>query len=281
MTEVQGNYRGRFQEACGDVFVDKLVVGDGVWSHLEQIFKPGVPKGKRLRSGLSILKRIAPPFVNRSFKRYLSGETNLPFSQKDYSFEECFDSGGANKVFLLESREKSKNSLVLKVNRANGPKDCFARAAEQKREYEEIKALFASLPGLVVEEHHLVVHGPRKKGPVAAVIQTYLGNNFKDVFTEIPKEELVLMLGGNPEPARTVRGFVAIFESHPQLLEKELDLLGRRNLSVLETEDGPSLILLDPHYRQESGRGVIHRERIGRRLDYLKNSLDQAEKEAV
>ncbi len=169
-------------------------------------------------------------------------------------------------------------SWVIKVPKYTKEKDYFLPALKNKKEYDEIFQLLGHIPGLIVPEHTLVINGFRNRKPTSAVIQAFLGSNFRDLFTEVPSEELAHLLRDNPSFLDTTKQLVAAFSSHPQLYEKQLDIPGNRNLSVITSPQGSKLLLLDPHYRGSAYREKEKEELIRQRISYLEATLSRSQR---
>ncbi len=223
---------------------------------------------------LKIVRSLSPRPVTDVIEESMKYRPNLlPFPMSDYAFKGKVGSGGVNNVFLLESKTPDKHSWVIKVPIHGNKKEPLEMASKDRSEYLEIKQYFASIPDLIQDEHGIVIHGPRDGKPTQAVLQKYHCNDFKDIFRSIDKDSLSQLINSDVVFAEQLMKFVDIIENHPELYERQLDVEGMNNLCVVNTQLGPRLLLLDPHYRSSAKIEPEKKKVIEDRIAYLKSFL--------
>ena len=276
------------REAIEDVFIENQ--HQTFEENIETLFSLDSPKREKLKAGLDVLHKIFPePFKKYVEDRFAYRFELLPLSDELERPGKKFGKGGANIVFLLEAQNSTQDSIMLKIP-YRGTLAPEEYAKKDRQEYLEIEEAFGDLEDFVVSEQHLVMHSPRGGKPTAAVVQKFQGTNVRDIFTEIGEGELREMLLQEENIRTTLTGFLDILRERPELIEKEIDILGKKNLSIVETEDGPKLRFLDPHYRANTGEETDSVEqitdageepdsvqRITERCSYLQGVLDSLE----
>lgn len=233
-------------------------------------FFGSVGKRERLEAVFSILRKVIPDAVAKNLAEKLSPNydlNNLPFRFLENDAQEPLASGYVSEVFLLESRDENP-SFAVKVDYMNqgSINDLTVLAREQRSEYQYIRTLYESLPGLVPEEWSMIVESPRAAKPAVATVQEFLGTDLKDVFTDMSEEELVDVLSADSELADVFKKFVAITVS----LEDPsfLDFLGKKNLVIGNDGEKHRLYFLDPHFPR--GWSDAQKTILLDRVEYLK-----------
>jgi hypothetical protein len=233
----------------------------------------GAGRRAKAMAAVSIIRSIAPEGLNEKITDIFNYDSaELPIPQEQFKFTGKLDSGGINYVFLLKSQEPASESYVLKIPIVNPPNP-IEYAQAQKREFDEIKGYFEHIPNFVPEEHHMVVHSPRGATPTAAVLQEFIGGEIKDVFIDYNKDELTQLFETHPDVLQAAKAFIDTVYDSPNLINNELDLMGVRNLSIIETATGPRIVLLDAHYRSEQLRSPETKRQLEERCEYLRNVI--------
>ena len=102
----------------------------------------------------------------------------LPFSREDFKFRGKIGEGGMNDVFLLESKKADIPSWVIKIPHVVKKNDIFQQTLNDKEEYLKISELFKEIPGLVLDEQHMLLHGPRGNKTVPAICKNFYVQSF-------------------------------------------------------------------------------------------------------
>lgn len=123
------------------------------------------------------------------------------------------------------------------------------RAKQLRSEYEEIQSWYTSIPDVVPEEFHFIGRTPfgGRKGVIT--IQKFFGDPscIKDIFRGINKKHLLEVLQGSPSLEKTFCTFVENTLSQFNKDGRIIDTIGENNVALIEDENEPRLILLDPH----------------------------------
>lgn len=235
-------------------------------------------KYQKMISLVRIIKELAPGMVSDKLLNMLPKEdpSLLPFNPDKLEFKGKVDKGGEHKIFLLESTNKEDPSYVLKMNYLclGGLERIQKKAVEFKKEYEEIEERYSEIPGIVPEELTIITHNLRTGKPIMATIQKFYGGKIRDLVNDFNRAELVELFKHEPKLLDEFRRFYQITEKEYDEKGVAIDLLGDKNLSVIETEDGLKLIILDPHSSVPKIEGNDRTKRHEAYMRELKDILD-------
>lgn len=237
-------------------------------------------KYERLKSLFRFLHCLVPVFSDPSKNlKHFRDTSQLPLNMDLYEFRDKIGKGGESDVYLLESKNPAKTpSLVIKIHlqKQKSREGLVEEAKRTKMEYEKVRNLYQSTPGVVPNEHILIAKDIRKtplfkNGPGVVILQQYFGKNLKDIFSEIPTEELVQIMKKEPDFATEMLEFINTTIQHELETGEVVDFLGPKNLSVAEEGGRHKLIMLDPHviYSSRTNNQKV-REMLAVDLDYLK-----------
>lgn len=241
-------YKDRTEEAVREGLAhDK---GSKNWSELfSELNKKG--KYQKVMSLMRIMKELAPEMVSDKILKILPRDdpSRLPFNPDKLEFKGRVGKGGEHKVYLLEATNSSEPSYVLKLNFQNlGSLDQVKeKAAEFKKEYEEIKQRYAAIPGIVPDELTIITSDLRSGKPIMATIQKFYGGKIRDLFHDFSQEELIELFEREPKLCDEFKQFQQITEKEYNDKGKTIDFPGDKNLSIIDTETGLKLVILDPH----------------------------------
>lgn len=235
-------------------------------------------KCQKVISLMRIIKELAPDMISEKIFNMLPKEDSslLPFNPDKLEFKGKIGKGGEHYVFLLESTNSSDPSYVLKMNYQylGGLEKVQKNAVEFKKEYEEIREKYSALPGIVPEELTFITSNLKTGKPIMATIQKFYGGKIRDLLNDFNKEELVELLKKEPRLLDEFRQFCQITEKEYREKGVAVDLLGDKNLSIIEAEDGLRLIILDPHSSVSKVKKDDRTERQESYMRKLKNILD-------
>lgn len=274
------HYKKQFDRATERAFMDREIKELSSPEHLKTIFWRGEGKFSRLVAALALIARATP---EKYAPKYHYRTESLPFKPEEYEFkEEVLGRGGENDVYLLEARAADRPSWALKINhRDRGETDkILNKAKEIKTEYLMIRDWYRNMPELVPEEQMLILESPRDGRPVIATLQEYRGRSLRDIFKGMKQEELAGLLKADPRLKAELADFVAITREKLVVAGEMVDLLGPRNLSLVKTDEGERLLLLDPHLISKPHRDKTE-VKAGQEqaLAYLEAVLTEAEGE--
>jgi hypothetical protein len=223
-------------------------------------------KFERLTAFSGILQSILP------VSEFKYSTNNLPFRSEDYEFNGMIGGGGENDVYELFSKDGSHPSWVLKVNRLYGGdvKQLAAKAKEIDNEYKEVKSWFLKMPGLVPEEHNVIMEDPREKKPAIVTLQGYYGQEIRDLFKELEYGDPEEIFRTNPRLKTEIFNFIKISRDKLQESGDIVDLIGPKNLSIINVKGQDHLIILDPHLISNPRR---HEESVKKEQNNRLNSL--------
>lgn len=270
-----------------EMAADKGIVehekGDKKIGELVNDLVKGPKRYKRLVAALTILGEIMPDPARKKLARFLDTKdfSELPFDPDKFTVQEKIGEGYVSKVYLIESKTEEQPSFVLKLDFCNsGNIDELAEtAAKQHKEYERIREYYRGLPDLIPVEQSLIV-GPRKdKKPAIATLQEFAGRELRDIFKDIGREELLLML----RDCDDFRDEFIEFTDQTANLESSngemIDLLGEKNLVTANINGWPHLRFIDPHnISSTSSQDKDRNRRLKEALDYLRGIRKEAEK---
>ena len=238
---------------------------------LGELTKKG--KYQKVMSLVRIMKELAPEMISDKILKMLPQDdpSRLPFNPDKLEFKGRIGKGGEHKVYLLESTDKSAPSYALKLNFQNlGSLDQIKKkAAEFKKEHEEIKQRYEAIPGIVPKELTIISSDLRRGKPIMATIQKFYGGKIRDLFHDFSREELLELFEREPKLCDEFKQFQKITEKEYNDKGVTIDFPGDKNLSIIETEAGPKLIILDPHNmvsKDSEGERVEAQEKCMREL---------------
>ncbi len=207
------------------------------------LFNAKASKFERLTAFLSIVQNFLPA----DSSQYATD--NLPFHPADYEFNGMVGGGGENDVYELSAKKENIPSWAMKINRLYGGdvKELTAKAKEINSEYKEVKSWFQDMPGLVPEEYNMIMEDPRDKKPAIVTLQKYYGQEIRDLFKELEGGGAERIFKDNPQLKDEIFNFIRISEGRLRENGDIIDLIGPKNLSVIDINGQDHLVVLDPH----------------------------------
>lgn len=234
-------------------------------------------KYQKMISLVRIIKELAPDMISSKLSDMLPKDdpSLLPFNPDKLEFKGKVDQGGEHYIFLLESTNGNDPSYVLKMNYQylGGLEKVRKSAVEFRRDYEKIKEIYSTMPGIVPEELTIITSNLKTGKPIMATIQKFYGSKIRGLLNDFGRKELVELFEREPKLLDEFRQFCQITEKEYDKKENAVDLLGVKNLAIVETRDGSKLIILDPHSSASKAEGDKRKEKQ-EALHKLKNILD-------
>ena len=235
---------------------------------------------RKLVSAVDMVMELMPEAISKKLKKALDDKdySELPFDLEKYDFKEKIGKGFVSRVHLLESKKTDEASYVLKMDFYNegSNKDLHEVAVVQQEEYKKIKENFQAIPGLIPKEQTLITTDKKKKTPVIATLQEFVGGDLCDLFVDIEKNELIKLLNDNEGLKKEFLEFERIASSMAKKESEVIDLLGDKNLSIVQVNDEPHLRFIDPHNLSSTVSDNARRDtKLQEALEYLSDIKKQ------
>ncbi len=233
-------------------------------------------KYQKLVSALLFIKECMPDGLSKSLAKKLDANDyeKLPFNPEQLELKGVTGKGAVSKVFLLESKNSRVPSYVLKLGYKNfGSLDEILNIAKQaQKDYEKIRDIYKELPGFIPEEMTVLLSHRKNGESAVATIQKFLGNNLRDLFEDISREEFLELMRCYPSFRNDFIKFTEISTNLEKDTGEVIDLLGNKNLSITEKEEAPRLVFLDPHLiSSTSSKDKDRSHHLKSHLAYLEN----------
>ena len=186
----------------------------------------------RAAAAVSLLDRWLPGGVDALARRLTSA---APLALAATAIEPL-DFGSGTTVFRLETPAGPR---ALKVFRRS-----LGRPLAEQREvalhyagrHRTVSDWYAAVPGLVAPSAFLILPGPIRGRPVAAVVQPWVAGRQRCLFEDFDADGALDLLSGNPQLAEQFRGFARATLGCWRRGRRCLDLVGRQNLMLVESE---------------------------------------------
>ncbi|HLB50749.1 MAG TPA: hypothetical protein VJL38_01060 [Patescibacteria group bacterium] len=271
----------KVQSAARKAFFEHSENPQSLGNHWDKLIRSDTGNSDRVTALFSIIRSTVPdavfnPLTSGSFVMQIG---LLPIDYKQYAFEKKrIGAGGACTVFKLVSQDPDKPSLVVKIDQTetDDVEQLLKRGKELRDTYEEQKSWYAAIHGFIPDEFQFIAQNPRGGEKAIFTIQKFFGNasRIQDVFRDIPKDEFLTLLREDERLAETFRLFASITIAQAEQYDRMIDTLGDKNVSLVNTENGKRLILLDPHTTYHpSQEELIKRNALRADITYLKNTL--------
>jgi hypothetical protein len=241
----------------------------------EEIFD-GQKKGryKKVVAATQLLLELVPDKVSEKIKSILDNQDydKLPFDFDQYDFREKIGKGFVSKVHLLQAKEEGDPSYVVKIgyNQTGSVEELQNIAQSQHTEYEKIRETYKDIDEFIPDELSMITTDKKNNKPVIATVQEYLGKNMRDFFSEIRREELQSMLEKNESFRNEFMKFSEITLRIAEEKNEIIDLVGNKNLSVIEKNKEPHLLFIDPHHISSVASDDKNRiEKLQKALTYI------------
>lgn len=247
----------------------------------EDLINPKLCNFDRTAALFSLLRSAIPDAVFNHFTNHTFAlqKDSLPIDPKQYILEEKrVGKGYECRVYKLASLDINKPSLVIKIDQlgSSDTEQLLKRANELRSTYEEQKSWYATLPGFIPDESRFITKHPYGGSKALFTIQEFFGDaaKIKDLFREVPQDELLALLQEDSRLATAFRTFVSITLEQANRHDRMVDTLGDKNIALIDTKDGKRLILLDPHvtYHPSQAKPETQRKLLAD-LAYLKDIL--------
>ncbi len=279
------NYKNLFIEAVKEGVEEYKPKEKKLHDYKDQIFN-GEKRGryKKVVAATQLLLNCFPEKVSEKIKTALDNQDydKLPFDFEQYNFQEKIGKGAVTKVHLLQAKDETDPSYVVKIGYIQkGDVNKLQKIAQtQHEEYEKIKDTYKDIDGFILKEQSMITTDKKNGEPVIATIQEYAGNNMRDFFTEIKKDELIDLLRENDEFREEFLKFAEITLHLANNENLIIDFLGNKNLSVVEVNGSPHLRFIDPHNLSSTVSDDDKRIKdLQEAIDYIKEIKNIIEKQ--
>ena len=246
---------------------------------IDRVRNPQINNRRKVEAVLGLfLDKL--PGLSSIYEKIAYDAKAVPFVE-ELTFEGKIGEGTPNVIYLLESQNDSIPSIVIKVRKEGGSIPALQnRAIEEQNEFRMIKEMYPEIPEVIPDEQLILMQSPQRGRDAAVVgIQRFIGRNIKDVFKDIPKEELISMILADDIFKNEVINFFSKTLEHAEQSKKVVDLVGRKNLVVVEENGKKRLRFIDPHwmFSTETGNQWVL-DSLRQRLDYMKSILEAIER---
>lgn len=198
----------------------------------------------RALSTLDALYKILPG-VESFHKKYLFQPTALPLKVDQILLE-----NQGKEQIVFKTVLKNKKTVAIKTNFLSRIHPSFNHAIRVKYEYETIKNLYKDMSGFVITEHHFLSHtkgGIKKQNDVLVTLQPYIDPPHNGLFEDYSVKEILDLANKHPSFRDELCKFINITLENLSINKFMPDIVGDRNVLVLENSDSPKLLFIDPH----------------------------------
>ncbi|MBL7159919.1 hypothetical protein ISS85_05560 [Candidatus Microgenomates bacterium] len=210
---------------------------------MKALIHPRTPKGARLKDGMHLAGSVIPGF-ERFCARLLTSVDKFPLYPTKL---ELLDYGGGNTVFLAETMGMKR---VLRVNRESiglPKRELLAKVQEVRQVYRTIQSCYSDIPGLVLDEEFFIAHGHLLGMSALVTSQPYLEGEIKCFFNDYSEKELLSLMAEDTNLRKTFSLFADKLLHVYSETGSCVDILGSKNLAIVEEDDQHRLVLLDTH----------------------------------
>lgn len=243
---------------------------------LGRLIHPGTPKGDRLEACLHLVGLAVPDFENR-LAALIGSTDGFPLKRDELRL---LDFGGECTVFLVEIAGERKVMKVDQHSLGLRGRKLIDRALQKREEYQRIRTWYQSVPGFILDEDYFIVHGHLLSLPAVATLQPFIEERIRDFFVDYEADELCAILQGNDFLRAQFLHFVTTLLGRYRNCGDCIDILGPKNLSIVEKRgQPPQMLLLDSHvvYTPEllAERPPETALRIKERINYIGRLFDR------
>ncbi len=237
---------------------------------------------KKLVACVQLIKQALPTALSESLVKKLDQKdfSHLPFNPKKIILKDKIGAGYVSKVYLLESQTENQTSFVIKLDFCHyGDTEKLQQIAKQNnQDYEFVRQYYQDLPDLVPSELSFITTVQKNKQPIIATIQAFIGSDIRDVFNDFSHLELVKLLKKDNDLQQDFIKFVDLTLNLAEKQQKVIDLLGEKNLVIVENQGKYYLKFLDPHLISSLIKSTTERsQRLQEAISYLKNIKEEVE----
>jgi hypothetical protein len=195
----------------------------------------------RAAAAVNLLDRLVPGTA-AALARRLTSAAPLALAASEI---DPLDFGSGATVFRLATPAGPR---VLKVFRRS-----LGRPLAEQREiaayyagrYRTVSRWYAGVAGLVAPSAFLILPGPIRGHPVAAVVQPLLAGRRRCFFDDLDADGALRLLSRDPALRQQFQGFAGATLECWRKGERCLDLVGRENLMLLEADGRERLAIVD------------------------------------
>jgi hypothetical protein len=277
LTDLIEGARSRFVFRALDAFVTASLAPSITGKLGQAAFPPRGSHYRRVQRIASSLESLLPKSVARA-RKALIRDGRLPLS--GYRAPETLGYGAACTVFRLSARGGyggARQDVVLKVVRSSlgrGARAALAAGRAARERYQRMTRLYEG-GDLVLHTSFLVAHAPLLGRPATVTIQPRIDRSARDFFLDFTDRQLLTAVRTNPGFAQQLRLFVTRTLESVRTSGRCLDLVGRGNVVVVASSDGPRIKIIDfgeidlaewarskPNEEREARRRIARLERL-------------------
>jgi hypothetical protein len=195
----------------------------------------------RAAATVSLVDRLLPGSAGALARRLTSA---APLALAATAIEPL-DFGSGTTVFRLATPAGPRVLKVFRRSLGRPLGEQRAVAAHYAGRHRTVSGWYAEVAGLVAPSAYLILPGPILGRPVAAVVQPFLAGRRRCFFGDLDSAEALGLLSADPALAQQFRGFGRVTLECWRRGERCLDLVGRENLMLVETEGRARLAIVD------------------------------------
>jgi len=208
---------------------------------IEMIVNPRTSNLDRVGSAVNLLNLIKPDASIR-VSRFLCSYEHLPFQINSIRLMAY---GSGSSVFLLETDAGHKVMKVYRRSLGRTGEGLLELCHEFKNKFEIVSSIYNGRYRFVSPALFLILHGPALAAPAAALVQSYIPGEKKDLFIDFTNEELVAFL--QHETCLKER-FIFFAQKTLEVYNHHglcFDFIGRENLMMVKHEGQYQLFIID------------------------------------
>jgi hypothetical protein len=221
--------------------VSSLTPGSSVPVLARALARRGVRSYDRAVSCFGLLSRLMPGLPD-VVEQLACTVDHLPF---DHDCARLVARGSNASVYLLERGDRRSVLKVYRDTLGRSRKELLRSATARRTQYELVVEWYGGVSGLILPSSIVVIPGPLLARPVIAVVQPFVGDDRRDLFTELSLDELRRLA---KRCARFRSQIVRFVEITSRLFERDgalLDIVGPDNVVVTGDGENCDLAVID------------------------------------
>jgi hypothetical protein len=195
----------------------------------------------RVAAAVNVVDRLLPGCAD-ALARRLTATAPLALAATAI---EAIDFGSGGTVFRLETPSGPHALKVFRRSLGRPLAEQRAVAAYYADRYRTVSGWYARVPGLVARSAFLILPGPIRGHPAAAVVQPFLEGRKRCFFEDLDPAAALELLSQDKALSEQFQGFASVTLELWKKGERCLDLVGRENLMLLEVGGRQRFAIVD------------------------------------